>query len=132
MSATTFDVTYHSQGLPAPSRPGEILNKELLKTALDQAAANQELFLGRFELLGEHERRVGGQGVVQFARERATGVGVAIKFFWNRNSFECEEQLYSKGSLRGLMPAIALIETNATVRQHVHICNCVWEAPVDW
>ena len=45
-----------------------------------------------------------------------SGDQVAIKFFWNRKSFDCEERLYSKESLRGLMPAITLIENNDSVR----------------
>lgn len=115
-SNMTFDATYVSDGLPKPERTGATLNKELLKSALDQASQHQELFLGRFELLGENDRREGGQGVVQFARVKATGAGVAIKFFWNRNSFDCEERLYSRPALRGLMPAITLIENNDAVR----------------
>ena len=70
ISTRTFDATYHSAGLPNPDRPGATLDKELLQSALDHACANRELFLGRFELLGEAQRREGGQGIIQFAKVR--------------------------------------------------------------
>lgn len=74
------------------------------------------MFLGQFELLGAMHRRVGGQGVVQFARSTRSMEPVAIKFFLNTHAFECEQALYMREGLRGMMPAISLIESNASVR----------------
>lgn len=62
-------------------------------------------------------RRVGGQGVVQFARSTQSMAQVAIKFFLNTNAFECEEALYMREELRSMMPAISLIESNESVRR---------------
>jgi hypothetical protein len=50
-----------------------------LEDALDAFAARRALFLNRFELGGSDERRHGGQGVVQFARDVVSGEHFAIK-----------------------------------------------------
>ena len=42
-------------------------------------------------------------------------LAVAIKFFFNRSAFECEEALYRREELRGMMPAISLIDANEEV-----------------
>ena len=86
------------------------------------------LFLKKFELLGPRYRRAGGQGVVQFARctdpggdgGDGGGVAVAIKFFLNYRAFVCEEALYRREELRGMMPAISLIESNEEVQNLRH------------
>jgi hypothetical protein len=118
-AATTLDMTT-TPSLPRPTRDGAMLNRDLLENALDALSGRGQLFMRRFELLGPMNRRIGGQGVVQFARVAASGEGVAIKFFLNRNAFRCEEELYVREGLRDMMPAISLIENNDSVRPRMH------------
>jgi hypothetical protein len=113
--ALTLDVTCTSL-VPAPSTPGQFMDSELLERALDHLSGSEEQFMGQFRMLGAHERRHGGQGVVQFALDVRRGTSVAFKFFLNRNSFDCEEAMYSRDDLRPMMPAITLIENNDSVR----------------
>jgi hypothetical protein len=80
--------------------------------------------MGQFRMLGAYERRHGGQGVVQFAMHVKRGAAVAIKFFLNRKSFDCEEALYMREDLRAMMPAITMIENNDSVRYPSSLC-CV-------
>lgn len=91
--------------------------------------ACRALFLRKFILLGPRQRRSGGQGVVQFARCAAHSGGgggeatVAIKFFLNRSAFECEEALYWREELRGMMPAISVIDANEEVPPLPHLSS---------
>lgn len=61
--------------------------------------------------------------MVQFARSAArcehSTESVAIKFFLNRNAFDCEEALYMRPELRGMMPAISMLQNNESVRTFV-------------
>lgn len=111
----TLDVTSISS-LPAPREPGQLLDPELLEKTLDNLSVSDELFMGKFRMLGAFERRQGGQGVVQFATHSRNHSAVAIKFFLNRKAFNCEEELYTRDDLKKMMPAITLIENNDSVR----------------
>ncbi|NJR43205.1 MAG: hypothetical protein HC767_11685 [Akkermansiaceae bacterium] len=42
---------------------------------------------------------------------------MAIKFFFNRNAFNCEEELYTREDMKKMMPAIAMLENNDSVRR---------------
>ena len=72
---------------------------------LDHLRSTAELFLGKYVVLSTHERREGGQGVVQFMRSVVTEEAVAVKFFLSRSAFEQETALYSNDVLKGMMPA---------------------------
>lgn len=113
---TTFDTTAAPPLPPPDAASGEVavLDRPLLEHALDNMHACDELFMGKFAILGPLERRVGGQGIVQFAT--AAGEPVAIKFFVNRKAFDCEAALYEQPHLRGMMPAVALVHSNDDVR----------------
>ena len=50
-----------------------------LEDALDSQRQAAAPFLGRYTLLGAAGRRVGGQGLVQFALQPETSLRVAIK-----------------------------------------------------
>ena len=100
----------------------------MLELALDRLACTKTAFVGQFEMLGAFHRRAGGQGTVQFAQATHSGAAVAIKFFLNRNAFDVEEGLYMREGLRGMMPAITLIENNDSVHTPImhacmHVCN---------
>lgn len=115
---TTFDTTA-APPLPPPEAGEDgvaVLDRPLLEHALDNMHARDELFMGKFEILGPLERRAGGQGIVQFARAHPYGEPVAIKFFLNRKAFDCEDALYNQQRLRGMMPAVTLIHSNDDVR----------------
>lgn len=91
---------------------GQVMDREGLEEALDEIYDHRILFLGRFELYGQVHRRVGGQGIVQFARGRYDDDEFAIKFFLNRVAFEREEALYTREDLRRMMPAVKDIVPN--------------------
>lgn len=79
--------------------------KHQLGYELDHLRHTSELFLGRYVVLSVHERREGGQGVVQFMRSALSEEAVAVKFFLSRSAFEQETALYSNEVLKGMMPA---------------------------
>lgn len=118
---TTFDsIPVEEPALPLPTTAdregGALMPPDLLEHALDNLSAAQVPFMGEFRLLGPLERRGGGQGLVQFATQMRGGDPVAIKFFMNNRAFECERELYSQEHLRGMMPAVSLMHSNADVR----------------
>lgn len=114
-SALTLDIN-SEHSLPHPEEPGQTLDLELLCKALDNLSISHELFWGEYRILGEGQRRTGDQGVVQFAVHVPQATAVAIKFFMNRCTFDCEEELYTQRSFRKLMPAMWSMESNDTVR----------------
>eukprot|EP00892_Ulva_mutabilis_P006551 jgi/Ulvmu1/4268/UM194_0008.1 len=65
-----------------------------LQRLLD-AFGEEDLFLGRFEMLGRQQRRRGGQAIVQFAEGAADHCDYAIKFFLDYESFLTEAALYA-------------------------------------
>lgn len=87
-------------------------DKDKLDRALDNFAQTGTPFLGRFLMLSAAHRRVGGQGMVQFARGVHDGEEYAIKFFTQRSAFDREHELYGNPVLRSMMPAITHIEPN--------------------
>lgn len=126
---TTFDsIPVDPPALPMPTtadrEAGSVMPPDLLEHALDNMSAADTPFMGDFRLLGPMERRGGGQGLVQFANQLRTGDPVAIKFFVNSRAFECERDLYSQEHLRGMMPAVSLMHSNADVRPSPAAC-CV-------
>ena len=80
---------------------------------LDHMRHHSELFLGQYEVLPWTQRRVGGQGVVQFMRCTRTNVAFATKFFLSSEAFNTELQLYRVAVLRSVMPAIQMELRNA-------------------
>jgi Protein kinase domain len=77
-----------------------------------------QLLFGRYVILGSFERRVGGQGCVQFVQDtlRPT-VTRAVKFFLNEDAFARERALYEDARLRAMMVATHEIGTGAEGRQ---------------
>eukprot|EP00892_Ulva_mutabilis_P004444 jgi/Ulvmu1/2371/UM130_0002.1 len=76
---------------------GQMTGEELivrLHRQLD-AFGEDDLFLGRFEMLGRQQRRRGGQAVVQFAEGATDHCQYAIKFFLDYESFLVEAALYA-------------------------------------
>eukprot|EP00892_Ulva_mutabilis_P004151 jgi/Ulvmu1/2107/UM125_0011.1 len=53
-----------------------------------------DLFLGRFEVLGRRQRRRGGQAVVQFLMDVSDRCEYAAKFFLDHDAFHTEAALY--------------------------------------
>ena len=64
---------------PASGRTGV----DALEAVLDAQRAIGLLFMGRYTLQGAAGRRLGGQGLVQFATQEEAGVRVAIKVCLN-------------------------------------------------
>jgi hypothetical protein len=50
-----------------------------VEDALDELRNANAPFLGRYNVLGHLERRIGGQGIVQFMRDVHSGAGYAAK-----------------------------------------------------
>jgi hypothetical protein len=50
-----------------------------VEDALDELRDANAPFLGRYIVLGHLERRIGGQGIVQFLRDVHSGAGYAAK-----------------------------------------------------
>eukprot|EP00892_Ulva_mutabilis_P008121 jgi/Ulvmu1/5681/UM024_0028.1 len=57
--------------------------------------SRDDLFLGRFEVLGPRHRRHGGQAVVQFVVDPKDGREFAVKFFLQEKAFRAEAALYA-------------------------------------
>jgi Lipopolysaccharide kinase (Kdo/WaaP) family len=95
---------------------------DALSAALDQMHDAGEKFMGRFALRGFLGRRVGGQGVVQFAQvvdsgaatDAATGGAgaVVIKFFTDENGYDRELGFYAHPALRGMLPEVVASARN--------------------
>lgn len=98
-------------GAPVASQP-----EGTLAMALDYYASTRARFLERYTITGAGDRRMGGQGVVQFARDASTQELYAIKFFTRRAGFERERALYDKPALRSMMPAVIDVVPNADGR----------------
>eukprot|EP00892_Ulva_mutabilis_P012634 jgi/Ulvmu1/9743/UM055_0083.1 len=98
-------------GAPVASQP-----EATLALALDYYANSRAPFLDRYIITGAGDRRMGGQGVVQFARDASTQELYAIKFFTRRAGFERERALYDKPALRSMMPAVIDVVPNADGR----------------
>lgn len=96
---------------PVASQP-----EATLAMALDYYASTRAPFLDRYIITGAGDRRMGGQGVVQFARDASTQELYAIKFFTRRAGFERERALYDKPALRSMMPAVIDVVPNADGR----------------
>eukprot|EP00892_Ulva_mutabilis_P006549 jgi/Ulvmu1/4266/UM194_0006.1 len=65
-----------------------------LQRLLD-AFGDDDVFLGRFEMLGRQQRRRGGQAIVQFAEGVSDRCEYAIKFFLDYEAFLVEAALYA-------------------------------------
>eukprot|EP00892_Ulva_mutabilis_P005656 jgi/Ulvmu1/3462/UM016_0082.1 len=85
-----------------------------LEVALDALCAMETPFLFRYNILSAVDRRVGGQGLVQFATMTNSQQRAAIKFYLDRAAFERERELYTQSALRAMMPATLAIDDNAT------------------
>eukprot|EP00892_Ulva_mutabilis_P006269 jgi/Ulvmu1/4013/UM188_0003.1 len=55
----------------------------------------EDMFLGRFLMLGREHRRRGGQAVIQFAEDCSDNSVYAVKFFLDAESFRTEASLYA-------------------------------------
>eukprot|EP00892_Ulva_mutabilis_P004168 jgi/Ulvmu1/2122/UM127_0007.1 len=64
---------------------------------------SDDLFLGRFRMLGRDARRLGGQALIQFAEGGADGWPYAIKFFLEAAAFDAETALYAACSATPLL-----------------------------
>jgi hypothetical protein len=58
---------------------GTMRECEDVEDALDELRAHNVPFLGKYTVLGAMERRMGGQGVVQFMRGNHDGANYAAK-----------------------------------------------------
>jgi hypothetical protein len=85
---------------------GEELQGAMLEGALDEMCASLKPFLGRYVLLGAGNRRQGGQGVVQFARDVSTGDDFAIKYAPSAN-------LYAAATLHPTHPPACVCLTDS-------------------
>eukprot|EP00892_Ulva_mutabilis_P004414 jgi/Ulvmu1/2344/UM013_0192.1 len=111
------------QGANTASRTAEALRrkrlivdatKEQQKAWVERRldALEDTLLLKRFVTLGPHERRNGGQAVVQFVREARGGRQFAIKFFLSQRAFEAERRVYSDSPLGRLLPQLEQVCDN--------------------
>ena len=98
----------------------------MLSHTLDLLAERGTLFLGRFALRSAAQRFRGGQGIVQFAREDASGHECAVKFFTHRGAFERERELYHSPALHGQMAAVKHLEAN---EHGLHVMAPGWPFP---
>lgn len=105
-----------SVGVPPGAVPVAAAPEGTLALALDYYAKSRAPFLDRYIITGPGDRRMGGQGVVQFARDASTQESYAIKFFTRRAGFERERALYDKPALRSMMPAVIDVVPNADGR----------------
>eukprot|EP00892_Ulva_mutabilis_P005913 jgi/Ulvmu1/3694/UM017_0111.1 len=87
---------------------------EELQVALDAMSSMQAPFYNRYRLSSAVDRRVGGQGVVQFAGIASTLDRAAVKFYIDRSAFDRERELYTESQLKAMMPATLAIEDNAS------------------
>eukprot|EP00892_Ulva_mutabilis_P005991 jgi/Ulvmu1/3764/UM175_0012.1 len=86
---------------------------EALEVALEAMCNMHEMLLGRYLPLSAAHRRVGGQGVVQFATIAHSQDQAAIKFYLDKKAFERERELYTESQLKAMMPATLAVEDNA-------------------
>eukprot|EP00892_Ulva_mutabilis_P007594 jgi/Ulvmu1/5206/UM216_0001.1 len=84
-----------------------------LQVALDAMYNMHAPFYNRYRIESSYNRRVGGQGVVQFASIAGTQDRAAIKLYMDRSAFERERQLYTESQLKTMMPATLAVEDNA-------------------
>eukprot|EP00892_Ulva_mutabilis_P002847 jgi/Ulvmu1/12563/UM091_0004.1 len=101
----TFDSAAPTSG-PPPSVDAPTSTKiDYLHSQLSHFGKS-DVLLGRFTLLGETQRRQGGQGVVAFATGMEDRLEYAIKFFVVHSSYIAERQLYESKLLGALLPKI--------------------------
>ena len=105
---------------------GDRSSLQVLSHTLDLYAARATLFLDRFLLYSAAQRIRGGQGIVQFAREKTSGRECAVKFFTHRGAFERERELYHMPALRDQMAAVIHLEGNA---DSAHLMAPGWPFP---
>eukprot|EP00892_Ulva_mutabilis_P005772 jgi/Ulvmu1/3567/UM167_0001.1 len=86
---------------------------EELQVALDAMNSMQAPFYHRYMMLSAVDRRVGGQGIVQFASIANTLDRAAIKFYIDHSAFERERELYTESQLKAMMPATLAVLDNA-------------------
>eukprot|EP00892_Ulva_mutabilis_P002846 jgi/Ulvmu1/12562/UM091_0003.1 len=102
----TLCTTWRTASTPPPSTTAPTAEKlEYLHTQLNLFTAD-DVVLDRFKMLGEWERRQGGQGIVAFATGTGDRLGYAIKFFVTLAAFAAERQLYESRVLGALLPKI--------------------------
>eukprot|EP00892_Ulva_mutabilis_P005912 jgi/Ulvmu1/3693/UM017_0110.1 len=85
---------------------------EELQVALDAMNSMQAPFYNRYHLASAVDRRVGGQGIVQFASMSNTHDRAAIKFYTDRSAFDRERELYAEARLKAMMPATFAVDDN--------------------
>ena len=68
-------------------------------------------------MLGSVQQRLGGAGVVQFARA-PTGKPFALKFFVHRAGFERVTRLFAERAVNALMPAVKGVVPNRDREAH--------------
>eukprot|EP00892_Ulva_mutabilis_P002686 jgi/Ulvmu1/12418/UM009_0068.1 len=86
---------------------------DALEVALDAMCSMQEPFYDRYIIRSSLQRRVGGQGLVQFASILNTEDKAAIKFYMDKTAFQRERDLYQEPQLNSMMPATLAIIENA-------------------
>ena len=100
-----------TRSAPVPSNQSDNLDRDdpvdFLKDQLDALHYDGVLLRDRYKLGDRRDRRVGGQGVVQFATH-ATRLEqkYAVKFFLDRSTFEAERAQLVNPKLQGVMPVI--------------------------
>lgn len=103
-----------SRGFAADTGYGSLYDRKmLLGHELDYLHGTAELFLGKYVVLSAHDRRDGGQGVVQFMRSALSGEAVAVKFFLSRSVFDQETVMYNNEVLKSMMPTTREVVPNS-------------------
>eukprot|EP00892_Ulva_mutabilis_P002693 jgi/Ulvmu1/12424/UM009_0074.1 len=115
MSATTQDSNWSDYQKAAHNSATQ---SDALEVALDAMCSMKEPFYHRYMLLSSVERRIGGQGLVQFASIVNTHDKAAIKFYMDVSAFQCEHDLYQDSQLKSMMPATLAIEENISGECH--------------
>ena len=99
---------------------------EALEAVLDAQRTAEQLFLGRYSLLGPAARRTGGQGLVQFATQPEPLLSVAIKV--RCCSFSFADSVCCCGDSRSYALGRSLEangHANAPQRRE-YVVNCCW------
>lgn len=108
---------------------------DTLLAQLDHVFNSGGLLCGRYVLDAPSERRVGGQGIVQFASARFGGKKFAIKFFpCSRRAFDVEAAFVICEELRHVLPEIEDVQDNADGLlqvlgryAHSHLADAVYD-----
>eukprot|EP00892_Ulva_mutabilis_P008922 jgi/Ulvmu1/6401/UM003_0029.1 len=96
--------------LPADASVPQLMDR--LSRQLDGMHAVGKPVMDKYLPLGEAQRRMGGQGMVQFARDLRDDREYAIKLFVSRKAFDSETVLYGDEVLRELLPKIEVMSDN--------------------